>query len=72
MVCSEVGRQKYHTHTRLREELRSLSAEFPELASVYSIGLTAAGREILVIKICAAVNMERPLLRPQVKIIGGE
>ncbi len=46
--------------------------EFPDLASVYSIGLTAAGREILVIKICAGVSMERPLLRPQVKIIGGE
>ena len=68
----KVGRQKYHTHTRLKEELRSLVTEFPDLASVYSIGLTAAGREILVIKICAGVSMERPLLRPQVKIIGGE
>lgn len=68
----KVGRQKYHTHTRLKEELRSLVTEFPDLASVYSIGLTAAGREILVIKICAGVSMERPLLRPQVKIVGGE
>ena len=46
--------------------------EFPDLAGLYSIGLTAAGREILVIKICAGVSMERPLLRPQVKIIAGE
>ena len=68
----KVGRQKYHTHTRLKEELRSLVTEFPDLASLYSIGLTAAGREILVIKICAGVSMERPLLRPQVKIIAGE
>lgn len=70
-IILEVGRQKYHTHTRLKEELRSLSQEFPDLASVYSIGLTASGREILVIKICAGVSLERPLLRPQIKIIGG-
>ena len=44
-------RQKYHTHARLREELEELSHAHPALCSLYSLGTTSQGRDILAVKI---------------------
>ena len=67
----EVPKQKYHSHTKLREELSLLCEEFSDIISLYSIGQTAEGRDILCVKISEGVHSERSLLKPQVKYVGG-
>ena len=68
----EVPKQKYHTHTRLKEELNKLTSEYPDIAAQYSIGSTEQGREILVLKITEDVKKERAFLKPQVKFVAGK
>ena len=67
----EVAKQKYHSHTKLREELNLLCEEFSDLISQYSIGKTVEGRDILCLKITEGAHSERSLLKPQVKYVGG-
>ena len=67
----EVPKQKYHSHTKLREELNLLCEEFSDITSLYSIGQTVEGRDILCVKISEGVHTERSLLKPQVKYVGG-
>ena len=42
----EVPKQKYHSHTKLKEELNLLCEEFSDIISQYSIGKTVEGRDI--------------------------
>ena len=67
----EVPKQKYHSHSKLREELNLLCEEFSDLISQYTIGKTVQGRDILCVKITEGVHSERCLLKPQVKYVGG-
>ena len=68
----DVPRQKYHSQTRLREEIDLLCEEFSEIISQYSIGKTVQGRDIVCLKITEGVKQEaRSLLKPQVKFVGG-
>ena len=87
-----MSRQKYHTHARLREELEELSHAHPALCSLYSLGTSSQGRDILAVKItqvatdsdddsdgvmlyymiAQGADLDRPLLRPQVKFVAGE
>ena len=60
--------RRYHTHGALVQELRYLAAEFPEVAKLYSLGQTAAGRDIPCLKLAADCRAGRPLLRPQVPL----
>ena len=68
----EIAKQKYHTLTRLKEELNKLTSEYPDIAAQYSIGSTEQGREILVLKITEDVKKERAFLKPQVKFVAGK
>ena len=61
----EVPKQKYHSHTKLKEELNLLCEEFSDIISQYSIGKTVEGRDILCVKITEGVHSERSLLKPQ-------
>ena len=60
---------KYHTHTKLKEEISALSAEFSEIAVKYTIGQSVGGRDLICLKISENATKERPLLKPQVKYI---
>ena len=51
-------RQKYHTHARLREELEELSHAHPALCSLYSLGTSSQGRDILAVKITQVTTEE--------------
>ena len=66
----EVPKQKYHSNTKLKEELRTISEEYPNITSLYSIGTTEQNREILVLKLSSEPT-SRQILKPQVKLIGG-
>jgi len=60
---------KYHTHTRLKEEIRQLSSQFSSIAVQYSIGKSVGGKDLIVLKITEDANKERPILKPQVKYV---
>ncbi|XP_023333834.1 carboxypeptidase E isoform X2 [Eurytemora carolleeae] len=60
----------YHSQAELEEELLQLVSEFSNLASLYTIGETHAGNKILVLRLGELVDGRRPLLVPQVKLIG--
>lgn len=60
---------KYHTHTKLKEEISALSAEFSDIAVQYTIGQSVGGRDLICLKISEDAIKERPLLKPQVKYI---
>ena len=68
----EIAKQKYHTHTRLKEELNKLTSDYPDIAAQYSIGSTEQGRDILVLKLTEDVKNERLYLKPQVKFVAGK
>ena len=68
----DIAKQKYHTHTKLKEELNKLTSEYPDIAAQYCIGATGQGREIICLRLTEDVNKERPYLRPQVKFIAGK
>jgi murein tripeptide amidase MpaA len=60
---------KYHTHTKLKEEIAALSAEFSEIAVQYTIGQSVGERDLICLKISEDATKERTLLKPQVKYI---
>ena len=49
--------------------LRDFESQFPHLAKVYSVGKSVQGKEMWVIQLAQNVSVERPLLRPMMKIV---
>ena len=60
---------KYHTHTKLKEEINMLATQYSEIAVQYSIGQSVNGRDLICLKITEDATKERQLLKPQVKYI---
>eukprot|EP00092_Neocalanus_flemingeri_P014781 GFUD01015952.1.p1 GENE.GFUD01015952.1~~GFUD01015952.1.p1 ORF type:complete len:524 (+),score=122.63 GFUD01015952.1:177-1748(+) len=60
---------KYHTHTKLKEEINTLTTEFSEIAVQYNIGKSVSGRDLICLKITEDATKDRQMLKPQVKYI---
>ena len=59
--------KKYHTYKRMKEELDYLAKEYDDIVALYNIGASVQGRDLVCLKITEDANMERKLLKPQVK-----
>lgn len=59
----------YHDYDGLTSLLRNISARYPDLVQLYSIGTSVQGRQLWVAMISKDVNDKEKLLKPHVKLI---
>lgn len=59
----------YHNYDELTSLLRNVSARFPDLVHLYSIGNSVQGRQLWVAMISKDVKNKETLLKPHVKLI---
>ena len=64
------GDSIYHTYAQTVTELKSLAAQAPDLASLFSIGKTVQGRDIWALRLCPGAKNDEPSKLPGALFIG--
>lgn len=59
----------YHDHDEMTDLLKNVSARFPDLVRLYSIGTSVEGRQLWVVLISNDVRNTDTLMKPNVKLI---
>lgn len=62
--------EKYHTYQEVVTELRDLNQKYPEITSLFSIGKSVNGMEIVGIRITTEENKDSPNFIPGILFVG--